>query len=380
MKTGTYISGIGHGGIVLWVLLAGLFTARAPAPLEVADVTLLSGAEFAALSPAAAPRAAQEIEAPGPPAPADPARPPASGTPPATPSETPLVSPPAETSPPDPVPDMAALSPVPPTQVEDAVPEVVPPDPRAEPVPEPGEAAPRPAPRVAPDPAPPVPPEATPDPDRQSATAPVVQPEAQPETPDTTAPQEAASRIVTEAEETPQPGLAPPSSRRPKSRPVRVAAVSPAQTPPAPAAPDAAGAQEALADAVAAAVAEALTDPGGTGGAGLAASGPPLTRGEQDALRVAVSRCWNVGALSTEALRTKVVVAVRLDETGRPLAETIRKVSHSGGSEAVARQTYETARRAILRCGVDGFDLPPEKYSQWRDIEMTFNPENMGIR
>ena len=34
--------------------------------------------------------------------------------------------------------------------------------------------------------------------------------------------------------------------------------------------------------------------------------GPPMTAGEKDALRVAVNACWNVGALSMEALRTTI--------------------------------------------------------------------------
>ncbi|MDZ4134880.1 MAG: energy transducer TonB, partial [Paracoccaceae bacterium] len=45
-----------------------------------------------------------------------------------------------------------------------------------------------------------------------------------------------------------------------------------------------------------------------------------------------------------------------------------------------ARQAYEAARRAIIRCGATGFKLPAEKYDQWRNIEMVFNPEKMRIK
>jgi hypothetical protein len=41
---------------------------------------------------------------------------------------------------------------------------------------------------------------------------------------------------------------------------------------------------------------------------------------------------------------------------------------------------FDAARRAIIRCGAKGFDLPAEKYAQWREVEMTFNPESMRIR
>ena len=50
------------------------------------------------------------------------------------------------------------------------------------------------------------------------------------------------------------------------------------------------------------------------------------------------------------------------------------------GSELTEAQAYEAARRAIIRCGAKGFDLPREKYDHWRDIKMTFNPEKMRIK
>ncbi|MFN3146875.1 MAG: hypothetical protein ACE368_17275 [Paracoccaceae bacterium] len=65
---------------------------------------------------------------------------------------------------------------------------------------------------------------------------------------------------------------------------------------------------------------------------------------------------------------------------GRPDTATIRLIDFSGGSDAAARQAFEAARRAVIRCGARGYDLPADKYEQWRDIEMTFNPERMRIR
>ena len=93
-----------------------------------------------------------------------------------------------------------------------------------------------------------------------------------------------------------------------------------------------------------------------------------------------MSSCWNVGSLSTEALRTTVVVAVTMAQDGRPDTNSIRMLSSSGGDGASARQAFEAARRAIIRCAGDGYDLPAEKYSHWREIEMTFNPAQMRLR
>jgi hypothetical protein len=55
-------------------------------------------------------------------------------------------------------------------------------------------------------------------------------------------------------------------------------------------------------------------------------------------------------------------------------------IDFEGGPDAAARQAFEAARRAVLRCGASGFKLPPEKYEQWRNIEMVFNPESMRIK
>ncbi len=93
-----------------------------------------------------------------------------------------------------------------------------------------------------------------------------------------------------------------------------------------------------------------------------------------------MSNCWNVGSLSSAAMQTTVVVSVFLTRGGKPETGSVRLLSSSGGPEAAAQQAFETARRAIIRCGARGFDLPAEKYSHWREIEMTFNPERMRIR
>src|SRR6056297_2703360 len=59
----------------------------------------------------------------------------------------------------------------------------------------------------------------------------------------------------------------------------------------------------------------------------------PLTAGEKDALRVAVQNCWNVGSLSDEALRTLIVVGMKLDEDARPVRDSIELLEYSGGDE-----------------------------------------------
>ena len=111
-----------------------------------------------------------------------------------------------------------------------------------------------------------------------------------------------------------------------------------------------------------------------------ALSGTPLSTGEKEALRVAVQECWAVGSLSSLALETTVVVAVSFTQDGKPVLSSIRQVDSEGGTSASVKQAFETARRAIIRCGARGFDLPSDEYDQWKDLEMTFDPKGIRIK
>lgn len=365
MSPGYYISGVGHAALIAFLLAGGLLSRERLPEVRVTEVSILTEEEFAALTrPEEGPPVvtdapvvlAPETEAaPDAPEPQDTAPAPRAPAPP-DPAEPPA-APDAPEAPPGPAPQ---------AEVQDAAPVIAAPSFDTAAAPPAPERSLRPAPRVAPRPATPPPPQADTAPEPQEAAQPLPEPE--PEAPpeesrEAAAPQEATTEIVTEAKESP---LAPASSPRPRSRPARPERVAEEPTPPAPADTD---------SAVLAALGE--TPPQA---ATEIPTGPPLTAGEKDALRLAVQQCWNVGSLSTEALRTVVTVAVTMTREGKPDTASIRLIEASGGSDAAARQAFEAARRAIIRCGSRGFNLPVEKYAQWREIEMTFNPEKMRIR
>lgn len=374
MQTGTAISGIVHLGLIGWVILKGVFTVE-PEPVQVTEVALVTAEEYAALlageqapdavDTLAGLAAPEEPEAPPAPEVADEAAPER--------VEPQVPEPPEARAAPPEVPEV----PEPPTpDIAEQVPEIAPPSqdvaalvPEVAPRPEP-----RPVERQAVQPAPPPPPDARPDPVTEAPQAPEGREEEAPEAEAAAAPEEATDTAV---EPEAQASAAPEVSVRPPSRPDRPArpstpvetaqpAETPAETPP--------DRSQAVNDALAAALGEA--------GAGSPAtpSGPPLTGGEQDRLRTAVSQCWSVGALSSAALETTVVVGVTMTPDARPVANSIRLVSWSGGNEPAAQQAFGAARRAIIRCGQQGYPLPAEKYEQWQNIEMTFNPEKMQYR
>ncbi len=389
MTTGQIVSAAGHACLLLWAVLGDwLFAPQDMPEVTVAEVSLMSSSEFDELvkaSPAAAPAKPAEVPA-EPVAPPKPATPDPVEPPPVVedvPADVPVSDAPQPIETPDPVAPLADTEQPVPVAPSDVAPKPRPVDRVA--------AVPVDSPTDAPDVADVPTPEAS---DQAAPDAPVV--EEQPPA----APQEATTQIVTEAVDTEDnaPQLPKMASLPPRSRPKdlvkpekppeeQVAAVQPKPEDPKPEepAPDA-PAEDAVADAIAAAVADAAAEPAdasadtGTAGQDNAPSGPPMTGAETDAMRVSVQACWNVGALSMEALRTTVIVGLSVNPDGKPDAATIRMVSSSGGSDAATGQAFEAARRAIIRCGSKGFPLPKDKYDQWKELELVFDPNGMRMR
>ena len=132
--------------------------------------------------------------------------------------------------------------------------------------------------------------------------------------------------------------------------------------------------QAAQAAEVAAAVAAAQGDSTTT-----APVGPPLTAGEKDGLRLAVQRCWIIPAGLPNSSDLRVVVGVDLDPDGRIVGDT-ELLEPRNSDRTEIRVAYEAARRALFRCQGAGYDLPREKYEQWKRLEVGFNPEGMLAR
>lgn len=348
MQKSTYISAGGHALLLGYAFFGGLFNAE-PLELPTMDVSVVSEAEFAALI---APQQPPEVEPTAP--------------------EPVLAAPEPEPEPiiptPEPIPEPRPESP----QIIAPEPAPLPPEPAPEPEPAP---IPEPAPVIIPDNAPetsmrpkPRPADrvaqeavAAPDPDvaidntEAEATQPDENAEQIAEEQAETAPEEATTEIVTEAE---QPAAsAPSSSKHPKARPRETAAT-----------PD-------TSSAVNAALAEALGEPE----ASEEPTGPPLSAGETNALRLAVQNCWVVD-VGSQAANVTVVVGMSMDLRGKVVPGSLRLVTSKGGEGAAVDTAFQAARRAVLRCQKEGYDLPDEKYEQWKEIEMTFNPKDMRIR
>jgi hypothetical protein len=98
-----------------------------------------------------------------------------------------------------------------------------------------------------------------------------------------------------------------------------------------------------------------------------------LTSSEVDALRRQIGQCWTlpVGADRIQGMVVRLRIQVRPDRT-------VQQVSIQDGARMAEDPTFravaESARRAVDRCSP--LQLPPGKYTIWRDIVLSFYPED----
>lgn len=359
INIGHYVSGGAHALLIGYALFGGVFSSD-PEPPVVTGVDIITTEQFERILNAdQSPQTADEVETP--------VAPELSEAPPAVIAESDPITPPSQpevTEAPEPETAPVVEQPTPaPVDLADTAPEITPPsEPEIAPEQSPRPVA-RPVARVAPEAI------ATPEPDVQIADvdqAPAAPAESETETVEAqeeTAREEAAPEIPTE----PKSG-AVTSSVRPKARPSRP---TPAARPEPSSEPETqtADRESGVNDALAAALADTPATP----------SGPPLTQGEKDALRISVQSCWVVD-VGSQAANVTVTVGMSLDRDGKVVGGSLRQLSASGGDENAAKAAFESARRAILRCQRGGYKLPIEKYDHWRDVEITFNPEKMRRR
>ncbi len=364
MRTGTRLSAVGHGVLIVLAIF-GLpwFGPRERPPIRVTEVSFVTEAEFAAAqasAPAEAPRA--EAAPPLMPAP----RPAAAAPEPAAPD-------PVAEAEPQPEEAVAALEPpateAPPEPPARITPKIVTLDPPKAATP-PRE---QPAPRVEPEPVP-APPEAirpaetpkpAPAPDPKVAErvdeTPAAPPEAGPE-PAAEAVPVAPQALRTSGRPKPRRGnVAPPKTPQPdKQAEAVLAALQQNATPPS-ATP---------------ATKPARTQPTAPAAATSLPVGPPMTGAEKEGLKLAVQRCWNVPAGVRDASELKVTVGAELAADGTVITASIHLVEPKPVPDGRFQQAYEAGRRALIRCSPYS-DLPRDKFAEWRTIEVVFNPEGM---
>lgn len=186
---------------------------------------------------------------------------------------------------------------------------------------------------------------------------------------------EAPATPVAEAPAKPEPAPKPEPELAPKPEPKTEIAAKPAPKPepatkPKPAPKPAPAAATKTADAAGTAAASAGAD---------APVGQPLTSGEVSGIKGTISKFWNKGMLERTKGYEDLVVTMRitLDMQGKMVGQP-EMISPTGAAAADPRfkQAGAIAARALQRAAP--YDLPPGKFARWRTIEVTFNP-GLGV-
>lgn len=97
-----------------------------------------------------------------------------------------------------------------------------------------------------------------------------------------------------------------------------------------------------------------------------------MTLNEIDALRARLAQCWNIQLAPPDPSELRVKLKMFLNPDGSiSQAPQVLEV----GSSEFARSAAESAVRAVRRCAP--YNLPPQKYDSWREINVTFDPREM---
>lgn len=99
----------------------------------------------------------------------------------------------------------------------------------------------------------------------------------------------------------------------------------------------------------------------------------------REKLRREIQKCWNVPVVLPTTEQAHVVLGVRFDRNGQVVEGPIL-LEPERPTAPETRNAFEAARRAILRCAGDGYDLPTEAYADWWAVTLTFNPRGLVTR
>jgi outer membrane biosynthesis protein TonB len=103
----------------------------------------------------------------------------------------------------------------------------------------------------------------------------------------------------------------------------------------------------------------------------------PLSLSEKDAIRSQIAKCWSVPAGAKDAHELIVTLDIQLAEDGSVLKVELANSDKARYSrDTFFRAAADSAMRAVHLCSPLK-DLPPDKFSTWRDMELTFDPKEM---
>ena len=103
---------------------------------------------------------------------------------------------------------------------------------------------------------------------------------------------------------------------------------------------------------------------------------PVITASEIDAIKNKISRCWSIQAGAKGAKDLIVDIDMELSQDGTVIkADVVDKQRMK--NDPYFNIAAESARRAVLDPKCNPLPLPHDKYDQWKNMTMSFNPKDM---
>lgn len=100
-----------------------------------------------------------------------------------------------------------------------------------------------------------------------------------------------------------------------------------------------------------------------------------VTISEIDAVKRQIEACWSMPAGARDARDLIVTIRATVAPDGRVTSARIDDLSRMG--DPFYRAAAESAQRAMLNPRCQPLRLPPQKYDQWKDLRIDFNPKDM---
>jgi len=104
--------------------------------------------------------------------------------------------------------------------------------------------------------------------------------------------------------------------------------------------------------------------------------GASLTISEIDLVRQQIARCWNLPAGAKDAHEMIVDLSVLMNPDGTVSSAKIENQAQMA-FDPFFRAMAESALRAVLNPACSPLKLPPEKYENWKEMSLQFNPKEM---
>ena len=180
--------------------------------------------------------------------------------------------------------------------------------------------------------------------------------------------EETTTQIVTEAEQQ-ESDLVPSRTSKPKNRPKNLKIVKEIKTKPKLKPKEVV---EAKKDATAESILESLKE-----------KNEPepfldLTPAQKESvgniIRNKMRLCWNPPVGVENGLTNVMILGLKFDIDGKLVESPVNLTPDSGVGSL---QAFEAARRAVIRCS-PYTELDPEIYEGWKELNLKFNPKNMG--